>query len=152
MEFGEMNNVIAVVFESPFNSEHCFVCGVDDMDFIVWLTYKDGLHPYTDAKRATGVNLDGVEKEFYLVWVQDCMDPPVAIVRADNVSDAIDEFVEELTWAHLDELAAKDYIEEGTDGKDLKYSDSLGIGPSGQMYDSESLMVMDISGNIIIIR
>jgi len=153
MDLGEIENVKAVVFESPVDPIYCYVCGVGDMDYLEWLNFKEELRPYEDAKRATAVNLDGVEKRFFLVWVQDCMDPPMAIVRADHEADAIDWFVDVLSWAHLDEVDLKDYIvEKAVDGKDPVYSDNLGFGSSGQMYDNESLMVKEITGNITVIR
>ena len=82
---------------------------------------------------ATAVNLDDSTKpNFYLVCLSDCYDPPMAAIRADNESDAEEEFVDQLPWSHIPE----DMHEEMQD------SDEVGYGPSGQMYDSVSVRVM----------
>ncbi len=60
-------------------------------------------------RQATGVNLDGTEERFFMVFVADCFDPPIAIVRADNESDAEEGFYEELPWADVEEADVKDF-------------------------------------------
>jgi hypothetical protein len=102
--------VQAVVFLEPENKQSLYVVGRDGMDFFEFMNCYGSV-----AKHATGVNLDGSEERFFLVWVADCMDPPLAVVRADDASDAQEWFVEELTWADISEMDLEDYY--GEDGE-----------------------------------
>lgn len=43
---------------------------------------------------ATAVNPGGWFGKTWLLYVADCFDPPLYVVEADNVGDAIDEFIE----------------------------------------------------------
>ncbi len=124
--------VNAMIFQSPGNPKHFYVVGRDDMDFLDFM--KKYCVGDQDAKRATGVELDGTGKHFWMVHVEDCFDPPIAIVRADSLCDAEDAFTDALNWAHI------------TDPNDLKDydEDNLHYSPSGVPYDIESVMIREI--------
>ncbi|MFO0964632.1 MAG: hypothetical protein U0793_03465 [Gemmataceae bacterium] len=129
-KFIELPNVKAkaVHFQSPFAKNHRYVVLAEKMDYLEFLrTYNQGP---VECKAATGVNLDGCEERFFMVYVEDCFDPPIAIVRADSEQDAEELFVDELPWAHITEPDLNDYDPE-----------TLVYGPSGQPYDSESVRV-----------
>ncbi len=126
--------VKTVSFSERGNEGRCrYIVGTDGMDYCDFLrTYNGG---EVQHKRATGVELDGFGKAFFMVYVEDCFDPPVAIVRADNAQDAEEAFVDALPWAHISEPDLKDYSED---------DDSLSYGPSGQPYDSSSVMIREV--------
>lgn len=86
-----------------------------------------------DAKGCVGVHLDDSGSKFYAIWVEDCFDPPIAIVRADHEQDALDTFVDKLDWAHVSEPDLADYTE-----------DQLSYGPNGQPYDGESIGMLEV--------
>lgn len=106
-----------------------------------WDDYPD--LPGMRFKRATGLCLDDstAGNHFWLVYVDDCYDPPVAVVRAKHVEDAIDAFVDELPWAHMSE---EDYADLVKDYGEERAADMVGWGPSGQIYDSERVMIREV--------
>lgn len=91
------------------------------------------------AQRATGIDVidsRADDSQYWAVWVEDCFDPPVAIVQTDDhdaPSDAIDKFVDELDWAHMDESDAADYE-----------PDELHYNSSGILYDMERMNMREV--------
>ena len=117
----------AVHFANVHNANERYVV------FPRWLTSVDILHDGIKCRQATGVNLEGAGARFFLVYVEDCFDPPVAIVRADNEQDAEEWFVQELPWARLSEGRLKDLHE-----------DDVGIGPNGELYDQGAVRIHEV--------
>lgn len=125
----------AAVFRSPLCDTHFYVVGREDMDFLEFMRrYNVG---NVDCKRATGVQLDNTGDKFFMCYLEDCFDPPIAIVRADNAQDAVEWFVEECAWARLDPKDAQEREEEY--GEDV-----VGYGPNGEPYDNEAMTVREI--------
>lgn len=89
---------------------------------------------------AEGINLeDNIYNRFFLCFVADCFDPPLAIVRAEHAQDAIEYFVEECDWSHIDpDMMPREELESAIE------SGAYGIGPSGEIYDQEQLMVREL--------
>jgi hypothetical protein len=114
------------------------------MDFLEWLNKYDS----SKYKQATGVNLGEDFPNFYMVYVEDCFDPPVAIVRGESAEDALDTFIDELTWAHMSdedvEEAIQDHAEKGKSASMDDPPDWVTYSSGGQAYNSESLMIRDI--------
>jgi hypothetical protein len=101
--------------------------------FPQWVTCGDIIHDNFRCRQATGVNLAGDGERFFLVYVEDCFAPPVAIVRADNEQDAEELFVQELPWARLTEEQVEDINE-----------DDVGIGPNGELYDQGAVRIHEV--------
>ena len=126
----------AVLFQDlNGNPEHVYVVVPEGIDFMMW---KDNLwrrnNFQNDYASATGLQLeDDTYNKFYKVCVADCYSPPLAIIRADNESEAIDAFADELTWAHVEEPDLADYSED-----DLSYNSN------GKPYDSSNIHVCEV--------
>ncbi len=58
---------------------------------------------YDRFSQAAYVNAQGLEEEHFLCYVEDCLDPPLAVVRAEHACDAQEWFTEELPWADVPE-------------------------------------------------
>lgn len=100
-------DVDAIIFQHIRSPNHRIVVGRDDMDYIEFIKrYDSAKYQHT---RATGINLEDGDGKFFLVYVSDCFDPPLAVVRAANAGDAEDWFIEELAWADIPEADLKDY-------------------------------------------
>jgi hypothetical protein len=93
--------------------------------------------------------------ELYLVCVEDCYDPPLYVVEADDMSDAIEEFVSNDATAHMVEIEESsygDYITQDETGEwvDLNGNPSdddkseAEFGPSGELYDDDNLKAEEI--------
>jgi hypothetical protein len=121
----------AIHFESPFDPKHRYIVLAEDMDFLAFM--KKYCVGDMDAKKATGVEMGNGNDDWYMVYVENCFDPPIAIVNAENEQDAEEAFVEALPWSHITEPDLKDYDPE-----------TLHYGPSGQPYDAEQVMVRQI--------
>jgi len=67
----------------------------------------------------------------------------VAIVRARSGIDAEEIFVDELPWSHLDEATQKDILAD-CGGDEEKAAEQMGWGPSGQAYDSQSIVIHEV--------
>lgn len=108
--------------------------------------YKDGLN----WKQADGANMDSDAPTFFAVASDDCIDPPVAIIRADGAGEAIDIAVDEFDWLKilpddLDDYLSDEQPDKGKDGHhDPDYIDSLNWTGNGQPYDGESIMVWEV--------
>lgn len=101
----------------------------------------------------------------YLVWVEDCFDPPIFFVEADSEQDAIEEFVSNDATKHMCAIEFKDY---GDYGHSVSDGDIIGgvtyhsncwldlngqthlvdpglkepeFGPGGELYDGENLHI-----------
>lgn len=59
------------------------------------------------ATKVTGLNMDSTDDKFWAVWVADCFDPPIAVVRADLEANAEEVFVEQCPWEIGDEKNIK---------------------------------------------
>ncbi len=117
----------ALIFKRSLDAQHEYVVLTCDMD------YLDFMKKYPNGKRAEPVELDETWDEFWLVYLADCFDPPLAIVRAKNEQDAEEAFVDNLDWAHVKEPDLADYDE-----------DSLSFGPHGQPYDGSQIHVEQV--------
>jgi hypothetical protein len=102
-------------------------------------------------KEATPLNMDSSDEDdgFWLLCVQDCFDPPIAIVRASHADEALEIFVDELDWAHISDEDLKDYEDTDSyvDGKPLVYrefSENVNWNNSGQAYDSEGIYMCQV--------
>lgn len=125
---------VAAFFQSPHCKTHFYVVGLHEMDYIEFLQkYCLG---DIDCKRATGLRMDDTNDKFFMCFVSDCFDPPIAIIRADNEQDAEEWFVDELSWSHYSEDDVKKMTEE-----EQEYA---GYGPSGQVYDQQNLQVQEV--------
>lgn len=118
--------------------------------------YKDGLN----WKQASGhARLDdSYETKFWAVAVDDCMDPPVAIIRAEHADHAIDIFVDEFTWAHVSDEDLEDYREPEADEQEANlakiegrpapetetYSDAISFNSNGQAYLNEDIVMWQV--------
>lgn len=87
----------------------------------------------SDVKQCEGLEFDGSGKMWFAVYVEDCFDPPICIVRADNASEAEEIFVNTKNWADVSEPDLKDYSE-----------DQLNATERGTMYDPESVSVREV--------
>lgn len=126
----------AVVFQSPFNPKHFYVVRAEKMDYLEFM--KQYCVGDVDCKQADGVNFDNYldNGTFFMCYSEDCFDPPVAIVRADDVEEAIDLFVDECEWARMSD---EDVEERDKDG--------LGetVGWTGMnKYDNETMQCRSI--------
>jgi hypothetical protein len=136
----------AAIFQSPFAKNYFYVVGRDDMDYLEFMQrYDTGDKQH---KRATGLALDDSGERFFLLCVADCFDPPVAIVRARNESDAYETFVDELAWAHItDENDLKDYLKPASEWERPdcpEYVDSLSFNCNGVPYDGEGIQMQEV--------
>ncbi len=86
----------------------------------------------TRAKQCQGINLDG-DGDFFLVYVDDCFDPPLCIVRADHAQDAEALFASETDYALIEEPDLEDFDEE-----------NISLDDNGRPYDSESIMIREV--------
>lgn len=81
---------------------------------------------------ATVINPGAWWGKAWLVYVEDCLDPPLYIVEADDPCDAEDEFLDsEFSWSlRINDVDLPDYDE-----------DSLRFDPKGHPVDTERLMI-----------
>lgn len=117
-------------------STHRYVVGVDDMDFLDFhKKYNHNEFGPVDCKKATGFKMDETYDDFFMVYVEDCFDPPIAIIRAEHGQEAAEIFTDELTWAHVDE---KDVTDEQIDAGLYQMNNN------GKWYDAETLRVRNV--------
>jgi hypothetical protein len=130
--------VKALIFKSPFGKDHYYVCGRDDMDYLDFIRKYD--IGSAQAKRATAVGMDNGDYPFFMCFVANCFDPPVAIVRQENEEEAIADFIDQCEWARVepeDYGAAEEFeqaVEEGI----------VGIADGGNYYDAEQIQCVPI--------
>lgn len=142
MNIGELENVSAMLFRSPFNRDSFYVVGRDGLSFPEF-NEKYGNSPYSAAaqfKRASGANLDDNESQFFMVYVEDCFDPPIAIVRADDECEAIDIAVDAFEWLR---------VEPSNYGTPAEFEKAIedgivGIGDGSNYYDAEQIRVREV--------
>lgn len=135
------DNLLAVVpesmtrddFEKRFNSDYTKP-RVQRANGFTNLDSSWGRHPTT----------------FWAVCHADCYDPPIVIVRADGIEDAIDIAVDEIEWLQAD---PEDYIDgdsikgKGADaaaGEPGDYAEELGWTGNGTAYDSETIQAWEV--------
>jgi hypothetical protein len=75
--------------------------------------------------------MDDDEDKFFLVFVQDCFDPPLAIVRAETAGDAVDIFLDELPWGRMD-------------SEDIDEDKNVSWSSQGHAYDGERINVQEV--------
>lgn len=116
MTVGELENVTCLEFTN-------YVLIPDGMDTL------EAMNKWPDHKRCYhGANLDAWEQNWYAFWVEDCFDPPVAIVKAGSFEEAYKIFLDEFSWAEISEADIKDYD-----------SETLHINSSGKFCDTEGV-------------
>lgn len=129
MNIGEMTGVSSVTFSSDKGGAGAlYVVTNGETDF-----FKFREQHGHDAKKADGINLDGSEARFFLVFVEDCFDPCVCIVRADNGSEAEEKFTDVKDWADVSEADRADYSE-----------DKLQWSGRNTWFDSEGIVVREV--------
>jgi hypothetical protein len=125
----------ALVFKGQCD-DHRYVLTLNDSSdpFVELLRNSFG---YSQTKTTSSHSqIDGYGKHFYGVYVADCFDPPIAIIRADNESEAIEWFVDEFDWSHLSDEDLKDY---GEDSEAVSYNDS------GKPYLNENINLFELT-------
>lgn len=122
-------DVKAVVFVSPHNPDHSYVVGLDAMNYLDFIDKYDG----TKCKRADSFNFEDDYSGFFMVYNEDCFDPPVAIIRCGSAMDAEDMFVEEFDWSPRVNIGEDDYTE-----------DNVQWTSGGIPYDSEGIKVYPV--------
>ncbi len=135
MQLGTIN-ILHAVFQSPTVPNRRYVVGAEHMDTLAFLNaFNNGPAQH---QKATGVNMDG-EGKFFLCYVEDCFDPPVAIVRGENAADAEERFVDECEWAQVsdDDMDAE---REDADNDSTGYSYT----GNGTRYDGETIKVYEV--------
>ena len=131
MTIGELDNVKATLFTWDKSDKATFL--VIESDRSDYLDFCKRYGHSDTAKRAEGLEFDGRGKLFFAVFVQDCFDPPLCVVRADNGCEAEEIFVNAKDWADVSETDAKDYPEEHLHATDR-----------GTMYDPQSVSVREV--------
>ena len=138
----------AVLFTSPMNDKNFYVCGLDDMDFMEFRNRYDNAPGNAERqyKRATALCFDDSYDRFFMVYVADCFDPPIAIIRAENECEALEIFADELEWAHIGETDLPDYLKPADERRegDSEYVDSVSWNSSGKPYETESIQMHEI--------
>lgn len=124
---------VAAVFRSPFHPDHYYVVRKPRMNYLDFIArYNVG---NVQCKQCDGYNLDdSLCPHFYAVFVADCFDPPIVLIRAASPSDAQDIFLDETPYAHI------------TDPNDLKDYDpeTLYYNSNGAPCDTESVQIHDV--------
>lgn len=121
----------ALHFESPFNPRHRYVVLAGGMDYADFLSrYNSGVFGPVECRRAEGVNIERHERGFFLCYIEDCSDPPCAVVRAGRACDAIDAFIDAFEWTRMD----VETVEE-RDG----HGETVGFTRRGHAYDAEPM-------------
>lgn len=133
----------AALFRDIFDHKNqgaVYVAGLEDMD------YLEFIKKYPSGKRAVhhrGLD-DGYLKHFYMVFVQDCWDPPIVIIRADNEMDAEETWASEFDWADVEEPDLKDYAKGNPNaGEEVQY-ESLMWSERGTYYDTQLVCVREL--------
>lgn len=122
MTIGDIN--AKSCFFSLGNDNHRYV--VTDMD---WDRFKDRYTGYFEADSGKWCRGEMIDKDlkqceavdfdqsgdFYAVYVEDCFDPPMCIVRADDPSDAQERFLDEKDWADIDKEDAEKLTDKDWD-------------------------------------
>src|ERR1035438_7732903 len=112
---GEIS-VSALVFSM---GDVCYVVGRESMDYIDFMMQYD--QGPNRTHRAIGLNMDSTDTNFWAVWVDDCFDPPIVIIRADHEGNAEEIFADELDWAHINEVDLPDYLSGDKEQQDSEY-------------------------------
>lgn len=108
---------------------------------------------YVQVKQCDGANFDGWGKYWYAVYISDCFDPPVVIVRADDESEAIDVAVDAYpymqmgadTVAQIEKDIRSELPADCTDDDVWdKMNGQVGITGDGVYYDCESLGLFEV--------
>lgn len=88
----------------------------------------------------------GDNDPFYLCFVEDCFDPPCAIVRGENddLSDVVDDFVENCKWAQIEDVKSAYGISTDAEFEKLFNDGILGITGNGTYYDAEQTVVRQL--------
>lgn len=136
-----IEGVQTVVFQSPYNPEHKLICIREDTPREkMWDMIKD----MVNTKRCDYAEFDGYGSRFFLCYVADCFDPPMAVVRADDVNEAVDIFVDKF------EYAQEDQTNYGTPEEFEKAFESgqVGITDSGWYYDNEQMRCIQLTGPV----
>lgn len=95
---------------------------------------REGAPP---ARRAVGVDVWDFSgpARYYAVWVDDCFDPPIAVVRAKDEGEAEEMFLDALDWSHITApLDLADYD-----------ADALHYTSSGIPCDTEGVRIREVS-------
>lgn len=82
-----------------------------DVDF----TLVVGRNPHPEERKAVGLHLDdqNANAEVWAFFVDDCFDPPFAVVAASNMGEAEEAFLNNFDWADVTEPDLSDYDPEG---------------------------------------
>ena len=115
------------------------VVGRESMDYIDFMQQYDQGPIHTH--RVIGLNMDSTDTNFWAIWMDDYFDPPVVIIRADHEGNAEEIFVDELDWAHINEVDLPDYLSGDKKQQDSEY---LNFNSKGQPYDSESIQCRQV--------
>jgi hypothetical protein len=111
--------------------------------------YKDGLN----WKPADGANMDSDAPTWFAVASDDCMDPPVVIVRSDSAGEAIDIAVDEFNHLRILPPDLDDYLSDeqpaskgkaGMHDEEPWYTDNVNWTNNGQPYDGDLIKVWEV--------
>lgn len=135
LEFGTCQ-ASAAVFRSPINPDHYYVALPAEMDSLEFMKrYNVG---NVECQQVRHADLDQDEEHFFMCYSEDCYDPPIVIVRAEDMDAAIDVFVEEFpNLGAMDEETRKEREKDGLE-------DTIGYTGQGNIYDTERVMVREI--------
>ena len=102
--------------------------------------YKQSVYGIQDVHTATLLAdscLDSRTAGFFLVYSEDCFSPPLAVVHANNLGDAIDIACDECSWLRIEPETDKE--KEDCD----KWLDKgvYNVSSNGYVYDCERLVV-----------
>jgi hypothetical protein len=109
-----------------------YIVLAEEMDYIEFMK------KYPEGRKVTGVELTEGWGKFFLCFLQDCFDPPLAIVNADDEEGAIDAFVYQCEWARMSDEDAEEREKEFPDQGLVGYADHV------LCYDAELMMVREV--------
>jgi hypothetical protein len=132
----EVTNVKAkaLIFQSPLSNNH-YVVLAEPLDTIEFM--NGYVRPEFDAKQATGVETDAGYDTWFMCYLEDCYDPPIAIVNAEHEGDAIDAFVDKCEWARMSTETVEERENDGI-------GETVGWSACGYSYDEEIMQCRPI--------
>lgn len=114
-----------------------FVVEAEESD---WQTFRTRYG--FDAKRAEGVDLEEWGGRFFLCYVENCFDPCVCVIRAENASEAEERFTDEKDWADVGEEDLKEA--NPADPNELWLHDNISWTARGTYYSREMVCIREL--------
>jgi hypothetical protein len=141
---GEIEKIESIVFGSPFVLDLQLVWlpeGTKEDDYIAFIL------KYPNSKRVDAAGLDGYGKHFYMCYVEDCFDPPIAVIRADDENEAVDIFVDTFSYARVtsENYGSMEEFENGIE------DGTVGVGDGSNYYDAEAMRCKLVTGEVHVI-